>query len=227
MLDFVWVYAVFLLTSLLGGIAFGLFFVGVDALFLSAMVASLAGGIAAVLLWYYRQEELKSLLPKSLKDTGKAFGHALVAMIIAIPLIIGAYYLTQWIISGAEPPVNPLVEWARESADKRIAFYFLVVIIAPISEELQYRLILYEALRKNIVDEGENGNSLLRRHMPIIVSAMIFALLHFQPFHVLQLFVIGYVLGMLRERSRTSGEGLAPPIFMHMLNNALFAIVML
>lgn len=99
------------------------------------------------------------------------------------------------------------------SATALIVFALLVVIGAPIVEELAFRGLLFGSLAK-------------RGFAPwvaIVVSALAFSLFHFEPVRVGVLFAIGLVLGFARYyRGNTTTA-----IVAHMTNNLPAAVVLL
>jgi membrane protease YdiL (CAAX protease family) len=85
-----------------------------------------------------------------------------------------------------------------------------LAVIVPIAEELLFRGYLWDALQR-----------WLPSWAVLIVTALIFALFHGSPLHIVGVLPVGIFLGWLRM---TSGSVYAP-IVAHMINNAL-AVVM-
>lgn len=86
------------------------------------------------------------------------------------------------------------------------------IIIAPIIEEILFRSFLYRTLR---ADHGPV--------FAILTSSLIFGCIHVIPLYALNAFLVGIPLAWLYEKSRS----LVPGIVMHMVNNALFFVLML
>ena len=134
-------------------------------------------------------------------------GRTLWVTLLAFSLVIVINLLIQS-LSGA-PAENPQVEALAPRGSSLPAFLVLLAMVAgvvPFVEELLFRGLLY---------------TLLRRHLGIspsvVISALLFAALHMIPSLMPSLFVIGVILALLYERSRS----LWPAIGMHGLHNAL------
>lgn len=87
---------------------------------------------------------------------------------------------------------------------------FLLVIVAPVTEELLFRGIILRGL--------------LKRHRPamaIILSALLFATLHVNPWQLIPTFIIGAALGWFYWRTGS----LWLCVLGHAINNGLFMIV--
>ena len=106
-------------------------------------------------------------------------------------------------------------EAAREIVAERsqltvVGFALMLMVGAPIAEELAFRGLLYAGLSKRGV----------RPALTVIITAIAFALFHFEPVRLGILIVIGLVLGVARARSGSLGV----PIVAHAVNNAPGAI---
>ncbi|MBT3219408.1 MAG: CPBP family intramembrane metalloprotease, partial [Proteobacteria bacterium] len=91
-----------------------------------------------------------------------------------------------------------------------VMLFATLAVIVPIAEELLFRGYLWDALQR-----------WLPSWAVLIVTALIFALFHGSPLHIVGVLPVGIFLGWLRM---TSGSVYAP-IVAHMINNAL-AVVM-
>ena len=87
----------------------------------------------------------------------------------------------------------------------------MLVILAPVMEEVLFRGILLEAVRSKY----SSGRA-------IVVSALMFGVIHFIPQQVVNAFVIGLILGFIYVRT----DSLWPVIIIHALNNAMAYVVM-
>lgn len=87
-----------------------------------------------------------------------------------------------------------------------------VVIAAPMAEEILFRGLLYGALQR-----------WLSARWIIVLTALVFAVVHLQPVYFLPLFGFGLVLGLARHKSGT----LALPFFIHLLNNSISLLVVI
>jgi membrane protease YdiL (CAAX protease family) len=97
---------------------------------------------------------------------------------------------------------------AEEETAKIVALGLLVILAAPISEEIFFRGFLFGGLRGR-----------MSFWAAAIVSGTLFGLVHLPtgPAQVPPLAVFGVVLAWLYERTGSLG----PPIFMHMIQNAI------
>ncbi len=87
----------------------------------------------------------------------------------------------------------------------------MLVVLAPVMEEVLFRGILLESVRS----KHSAGRA-------IVVSALMFGVIHFIPQQVVNAFVIGLILGYIYVRT----ESLWPVIVIHALNNAMAYVVM-
>lgn len=87
----------------------------------------------------------------------------------------------------------------------------MLVVLAPVMEEMLFRGILLEAVRSKY----SSGRA-------IVVSALMFGVIHFIPQQVVNAFVIGLILGFIYVRT----DSLWPVIVIHALNNAMAYVVM-
>lgn len=87
----------------------------------------------------------------------------------------------------------------------------MLVVLAPIMEEVLFRGILLESVRS----KHSAGRA-------IVVSALMFGVIHLIPQQVVNAFVIGLILGYIYVRT----ESLWPVIVIHALNNAMAYVIM-
>jgi uncharacterized protein len=108
-----------------------------------------------------------------------------------------------------DPPSEQLPS-GLEDADQNlllaIATGMLLIVVAPLAEEIFFRGFLYQAFRNSF---GVLPGALL--------SALIFGAIHFEFFKLVQLAILGVILALLFEKTRS----LWPPIILHALNNTL------
>jgi|GEM_PF-397766 membrane protease YdiL (CAAX protease family) len=139
-------------------------------------------------------------------------------LILAIPIVVTIidFFLTMvygiaWIGIFGEPSTNTDLgtDWGSSSID--IAFLFLsVAIVTPIAEELFFRGYVLDAINRKHGD-----------WTAIIWSAMLFGLVHLDPFTVGQAFMGGIMYGWIRMRTGS----LLPSIACHMIWNILALVV--
>jgi membrane protease YdiL (CAAX protease family) len=95
-----------------------------------------------------------------------------------------------------------------------VVFVLLAMFGAPIVEEIAFRGLLFGALAKANINE----------HLVVFLTALVFALFHFEPKRFLILFAIGMILGEVRRRTGSTSAA----IVAHIVNNtpaALFILV--
>ncbi len=146
-----------------------------------------------------------------------------VAAAITTPLAIAGERVAIFLISLVEGPAQAAARAAAEHLDDPLQpvmdtlsgvvptawFLILLAVVVPIGEEIFFRGFIYGGLRKR---------------WGIIVatlgSAAFFSAAHMQVVHGLPIFILGLVLALVYERSRS----LVPTVVAHALNN-IIAIV--
>ena len=92
--------------------------------------------------------------------------------------------------------------------DSMLGYVFLflaVVIVAPISEEVVFRGFLQKFLEDHWKDITR----------AVLVTSLFFAMIHFNPFWTIQIYILGVVLGFLAWKTKS----VIPSIMLHSLNN--------
>ena len=87
----------------------------------------------------------------------------------------------------------------------------MLAVLAPVMEEVLFRGILLESVR----EKYSSGRA-------IVVSALMFGVIHIIPQQVVNAFVIGLILGFIYVRT----DSLWPVIIIHALNNAMAYVIM-
>jgi len=139
-------------------------------------------------------------------------------LILAIPIVVTIIdflltmiYAITWIGIFGEPSSNTDLgtNWGSSSID--IAFLFLsVAIVTPIAEELFFRGYVLDAINRKHGD-----------WTAIIWSAVLFGLVHVDPFIIGSAFMGGIIYGWIRMRTGS----LLPSIACHMMWNMLALVV--
>ena len=87
-----------------------------------------------------------------------------------------------------------------------LLFLFLaVVIVAPIGEEIVFRGFLQKFLEDYWKDITR----------AVLVTSLFFAMIHFNPFWTIQIYLLGVVLGFLAWKTKS----VFPSIMLHSINN--------
>jgi hypothetical protein len=94
-----------------------------------------------------------------------------------------------------------------------VLFVLMAMFAAPIVEEIAFRGLLYGALAKAHINE----------YLVVFITAVVFALFHFEPKRFFILLVIGLILGELRRRTGSTSAA----IVAHIVNNAPAAVFIL
>lgn len=89
---------------------------------------------------------------------------------------------------------------------------FAIALLPAVAEEIFYRAILIDRLTK------VGGN----KHMAILISALIFAAIHFQPANMLPILFMGLLFGYIYVQTRN----IFYSMFIHFLNNGLQIVAM-
>lgn len=97
-------------------------------------------------------------------------------------------------------------------SDNTFMVFLLVSFFAPIIEEIIFR---------GIIQKGMINNGVKPRNA-ILVSALIFGIVHFNPWQFIGAFLLGIVLGVVYFKTKS----LLMSIFLHFFNNTIAAIMM-
>ena len=107
------------------------------------------------------------------------------------------------------PPPNYIIdlgEIMRPDSTLGYVFLFLaVVIVAPIGEEIVFRGFLQKFLEKHWEDTTK----------AVLVTSLFFAMIHFNPFWAIQIYLLGVILGFLSWKTKS----VVPSILLHIANN--------
>ncbi|MDP1878807.1 MAG: CPBP family intramembrane metalloprotease [Actinomycetota bacterium] len=144
-------------------------------------------------------------------DTGWGALGGLVALLLAgIAATITQVFVPDLTSAAAEAAE----ELERESGRLALTAFALIVLVgAPVVEELFFRGFLYGALRKRGVGTA----------LTVIVSAVVFAGFHLEPLRFLVLLPTGLVLGWVRARTESTGASMVA----HGFVNAPGAVLLL
>src|SRR5262249_46272417 len=109
-----------------------------------------------------------------------------------------------------ETNVDMVLKEAEAAPYTAVAILLSAVIVPPFCEEIFFRSFLFQGMRMR-----------MNVWLAVVLSTIIFGLVHVQLASSALLIVIGFVLAILRWRNRSIWTGIA----LHMLNNAVSAIV--
>lgn len=120
--------------------------------------------------------------------------------IVLVPLV--SWPVEQFWSIDVDEPTRQLLD---NTVGSRAVLYLVIIVGAPIAEELFFRGLLLRSLARHFDDT-----------VAIVMSALVFSLSHFKPAQIPGLFVVGTVLAIV---SRRTGR-LGPAIVAHMAFNA-------
>tara|TARA_Y100000768_G_C23844299_1_gene617696 strand:+ start:20 stop:811 length:792 start_codon:yes stop_codon:yes gene_type:complete len=129
-------------------------------------------------------------------------------LIFSIGVLIAFDTLDRIIHKFIPPPeyIIDLGEIMRPDSTLGYIFLFLaVVIVAPIGEEIVFRGFLQKFLEKFWGDITR----------AVLVTSLFFAMIHFNPFWTIQIYMLGVILGFLSWKTNS----VIPSILLHIVNN--------
>lgn len=139
---------------------------------------------------------------------GLSYGPLVFILVIVTGVIVELFY------PMSPSDVQPFTEMVLQASSPiQLAVLFLFgVIMAPCAEELYFRGLLFTVLRQNL---GLGGG--------IVISGMVFGLLHFDLPRLLPLMIGGMALAILYHKSKS----LYAPMIAHGVWNALMFFIIL
>ena len=140
--------------------------------------------------------------------------------LLIFPMMLGMMMISDYttqLIPTEGPLLGPIYEMYTQLlaglAKDPVALVIMTVILAPILEEILFRGILMKGLVNNHVEPKK----------AIVLSALVFGAVHFNPWQFLGAFLLGLVLGLVYHKTRS----LLMPILLHAFNNLTSALMML
>ena len=133
------------------------------------------------------------------------FGYLAIIPAIPIVLFVLSYAAHKF---SYEPPVQEVVQvYLREKGSGALLFFtFFVAILGPVVEEIFFRGFTYKVFRQKF-----------GVRWALVISSAIFAGLHMSPIAFLPIFLLGFFLATLYERTGS----LVPSMTVHMLHNLI------
>ena len=123
--------------------------------------------------------------------------------------VLIAFDMLDRIIHKFIPPPDYIVDLGEimrpDSALGYIFLFLAVVIVAPIGEEIVFRGFLQRFLEKYWKDITR----------AVLVTSLFFAMIHFNPFWTIQIYLLGVILGFLAWKTKS----VLPSILLHIVNN--------
>lgn len=120
---------------------------------------------------------------------------------------LGCVLPSMWVQENM-PELPNIVEQEMSNIMMHRGGYFVICILAPLAEELVFR----GAILRSLLEWKPS-----QRWAMIAISALLFALIHFNPAQMPHAFVIGLLLGWLYQRTGS----IAPGVVFHWANNTV------
>lgn len=135
------------------------------------------------------------------------------------PLMVGMMFIAEF-ITGKIPITGPffgkMYEWFSKFMEQMTndfsLMFIMAVIMAPIFEEIVFRGII----QKGLINKGWEPTK------AIWVSAMVFGIVHGNPWQFVGAVLLGYVLGLVYHRTKS----LLMPILLHAFNNGVSTVLL-
>ena len=156
------------------------------------------GGVCAVVLMFQKHE-----FDAKFTTLFRKFDLQIIPFLLLF--VLGFGYASDFIMS-----LFPMPEFMKKIFEEMLSFsvlgFLLVCVAAPLLEEILCRGIFLRSFLENYSSKKA-----------IVWSAIIFALLHMNPWQAIPAFVVGYFMGWLFYKTKS----LLPSIVVHFLNNVI------
>jgi len=141
---------------------------------------------------------------------GALLREAATGYVTAMPVLLGALLATMAVVRliGWEPEPQPVFELLYAEPRSSVVWYamWMVAFLGPFAEEVMFRGVAYTTLK------GRVGIG-----WAIVLSGVLFALLHVDPVGFVPIAVLGMLLAYLYERTGS----LVPSIAVHVVHNSV------
>ncbi len=139
-------------------------------------------------------------------------------LLASLPIGIGIIILVDEfdrLVSIVIPPPDSLLQMAADlkfdGTFAALLLWLTIVFVAPLGEELLFRGFLQRSLEKHWKDITR----------AVLVTSMVFAMVHLNPFWIIQIYVLGVLLGYLSWKTKS----VFPGMVVHGLNNGLALVL--
>ncbi|MGC4130366.1 MAG: type II CAAX endopeptidase family protein [Bergeyella sp.] len=138
--------------------------------------------------------------------------------LLIFPLMLGMMFISEFITSQIPTTgkfFGPMYEWfslimSQMSSDS-LMMVIMAVIMAPIFEEIVFRGII----QKGLINKG------IKPMTAIWISAVVFGLIHGNPWQFAGAVLLGFVLGLVYHKTKS----LLMPILLHAFNNGISTLL--
>ena len=126
--------------------------------------------------------------------------------------IYGLFHLSRQIMQINPDYIIDLGKIMQPESTLGLIFLFLaVVVMAPIGEEIVFRGFLQKFLE-------EYWKDITRA---VLVTSLFFAMIHFNPYWTIQIYLLGVILGFLSWKTKS----VIPSVILHSINNGMAFIL--
>ena len=150
----------------------------------------------------------------SFQGLRQSLRQAIGGYVTAIPVLVGVLLATMAVIKliGWEPEPQPVFELLYAEPRSSVVWYamWLVMLLGPVAEEVVFRGVAYTMLKRRV---GIGW--------AIVLSGVLFALLHVDPVGFVPIAVLGMLLAYLYEQTGS----LVPSIAVHMAHNSVMVFM--
>ncbi|SKB62847.1 hypothetical protein SAMN05660477_00348 [Soonwooa buanensis] len=160
------------------------------------------------------------LKPKGLDLKFDFKKNTFVTYILAFPLMFGMMLIAEYLVTLVPTSgyffgnlYKSFTNQMSALAVDNVTMILLTVILAPLLEEFLFRGLI----QKSIIKTGLNPK------ISILISAFIFGAFHVYPWQFVGAFLLGIVLGIVYEKTKS----LVLPILLHAFNNLISALIMM
>jgi len=199
----------------------GSLFGGVIALLIKYMFPESSGWIGIIsyplifippYLWIRRSRKINvNIEPVPINNPNFGKLGAILSFILIFPLVFAFNMIIEPITMWMETP-DFMKELLHQVSENRISSLIMIVILAPLLEELFCRGIILRGLLKHMSPLSA-----------ILLSALIFGIIHMNPWQAIPAFLIGALMGWIYWKTRS----LWATIFIHFVNNGFAYIITL
>ena len=168
--------------------------------------------IALPVIVYLRINSLSVRRRLRIKRISKNTLFSIIIISVGFIIIIDALDRIVYALFGSPDFLGDLVEQLKiKSALNGILIILTTIIVAPLVEEMLFRGFLQKVLEESWEDITK----------AILVTSLFFALVHLNPYWIVQIYLLGMLLGYLSWRTNS----IIPGIILHGLNNG-FAVAL-
>ena len=200
---------------LVGGVIMGIFTSTpnqIDKIYLY-LSFFLGQGVIILPPMYYLNFKKKSIID-SFRIKPVSINTIINSIIFSIGIII-LFDALERVIHQIVPTPDYIIDLGKimqpESTLGLIFLFLAVVIMAPIGEEIVFRGFLQKFLEEHWKDITK----------AVLVTSLFFAMIHFNPYWTIQIYLLGVILGFLSWKTKS----VIPSIILHSINNGMAFIL--